>query len=202
VVFAPSIMVIAFALVFPAELPDKTMVATMLLAARLRPLPVFLGVCAAFAVQCVIAVAFGGVLALLPRRVVAAVVAALFAAGAFVLLRQGFGRDHSSAGEDGKAAEAPVSRSFWGIAGTAFGVLFVAEFGDASQLATAALTAQYGTPLSVGVGAWLALVTVATIAVLVGKRVGERLPKRLLQRVAGVAFAVFSLLAAAEAIFG
>jgi hypothetical protein len=64
----------AFLLVFVVELPDKTMVATLILTTRYRGLPVFVGVSAAFAVQCVIAVAFGALLTLLPDRVVAAVV--------------------------------------------------------------------------------------------------------------------------------
>jgi Ca2+/H+ antiporter, TMEM165/GDT1 family len=197
-------MLIAFALVFPVELPDKTLVATVLLAARLRPLPVFAGVSSAFAVHCVIAVAFGGVLTLLPPRVVAAVVGLLFGVGAFVLLREGFGREDASGRERGEVIEATSrsSASFWRIAATAFGVLFVAEFGDASQLATAALTARYEAPLSVGLGAFVALVTVAAIAVLVGKRVGDRLPKRILQRAAGMVFAVFALLALGEAVLG
>jgi len=240
-----TVLLIAFALVLPVELPDKTLVATMLLAARYRPLPVFVGVCWAFAVQCVIAVAFGGLLTLLPPRVVAAVVTLLFAVGAVVLLREGFGprgaaepdglrgaaepdglrgaaEPGATAGVDGifgvdgasnvnglhgsggiaDATRPAVARSSRRIAITAFGVLFVAEFGDASQLATAALTARYGAPLSVGLGAWLALVSVAAIAVLIGKRVGDRLPRHLFQRVAGGVFAVLALLAATEVATG
>ena len=196
-----SVLLIAFGLVFPVELPDKTLIATVLLAARYRPLPVFVGVCCAFAVQCVIAVAFGGVLTLLPSRVVAAVVAVLFGIGAVVLLREGFGRSDSDEDEDRLDDAAPVVvRSSRRIAATAFGVLFVAEFGDASQLATAALTARYGAPLSVWLGSWLALVSVAAIAVLVGKRVGDRLPRQLFQRVAGFLFTALALWAAGEAV--
>lgn len=194
-------LLIAYGLVFPVELPDKTLVATVLLAGRYRPLPVFVGVCGAFAVQCVIAVAFGGVLTLLPPRVVAAVVAVLFAVGAVVLLREGFGRHDDDEVAAGRMAGG-TAQSFPRIAATAFSVLFLAEFGDASQLATAALTARYGMPVSVWLGAWLALVSVAAIAVLVGKRVGDRLPRRLFQRVAGGVFTVFAVLAAAEAATG
>jgi putative Ca2+/H+ antiporter (TMEM165/GDT1 family) len=201
VTLSPTVVLIAFGLVFPVELPDKTLVATVLLAARYRPLPVFVGVCCAFAVQCVIAVAFGGLLTLLPQRLVAALVAVMFGIGAVALLREGFGRqDADEPDATADAARPAVARSFPRIAITAFGVLFVAEFGDASQLAIAALTARYGAPLSVGIGAWLALVSVAAIAVLVGKRAGDRLPRRLFQRVAGGVFAVLALLAATEAL--
>src|SRR5215216_2825511 len=98
-VLSPIIMLIAFGLVFPVELPDKTLIATVLLAARYRPLPVLVGVCCAFAVQCVIAVTFGGALTLLPPRAVAAIVAMLFGVGAVVLLREGFGRHRDGAEE-------------------------------------------------------------------------------------------------------
>lgn len=193
---SPSVMGVAFALVLPVELPDKTLVATMLLAARYRPAPVFVGVCAAFAVQCVISVAFGSVLTLLPERAVTAVVAVMFAAGAFVVLRESFRPDHP----DDADADGDRRRSTSAVrsAAIAFGVLFAAEFGDASQLATAALTARYGAPLSVGLGAWLALVTIAAVAVLVGGRLGNRLPRRGLQRAAGLVFVVFAAIAAVE----
>jgi Ca2+/H+ antiporter, TMEM165/GDT1 family len=191
-----SVLGVAFALVLPVELPDKTLVATVLLSTRYRPGPVFVGVCLAFAVQCVIAVAFGSVLTLLPSRVVAGVVAVMFAIGAFVLLRESMAADEeeSASGDVDGRPTGPL-RS----AAISFGVLFAAEFGDASQLATAALTARYGEPFSVGLGAWLALVTIAAIAVLIGGRLGHRLPRRGLQRVCGIVFLVFAGLAAVEA---
>lgn len=189
----------AFGLVFVVELPDKTLVATLILTTRYRAWPVFLGVSAAFAVQVVIAAAFGGVLTLLPDRVVAAVVAALFGIGAALLLREGFSnQDEDVLDEAGPSV--PVS--FWRAALTSFGVLFAAEWGDASQIATAALSAKYAQPVWVGLGAWVALVSVAGIAVLIGTKIAERIKPHLIQRVAGVVFAGFALLAAYQAIFG
>ena len=61
-----ALAVTAFALIFPAELPDKTFIATLVLSTRFRQWPVWLGVSSAFAVQVVIAVTAGGLLALLP----------------------------------------------------------------------------------------------------------------------------------------
>jgi len=181
----------AFAVVFLVELPDKTMVATLVLTTRYRAWPVFTGVVLAFAVQSVVAAAFGSALTLLPDRVVAGVVALLFGVGAFMLLREGFSRDDDSADEAGARADEP----FWRAALTSFGVLFAAEWGDASQLATAGITARYGTPFAVGLGAWLALVAVAGLAVLVGRKLAGRLPTHWIQRVAGVLFAGFGLVA-------
>ncbi len=192
-VISPVLVATAFALVLPVELPDKTLLATLLLSTRYRPWPVFFGVIAAFAVQCVIAVAFGSVLTLLPDRAVSGVVATLFGVGAVVLLRAGFAR---SAQSDQVELEIPPEQhSRWRTGLISFGVLFAAEWGDASQLATAALTARYSAPVSVGLGSWLALVVVAAVAVLVGGSVRDRLPRRWLQRVAGLVFAVFAMLA-------
>jgi putative Ca2+/H+ antiporter (TMEM165/GDT1 family) len=186
----------AFALVFVVELPDKTLVATLILTTRYRALPVFVGVVAAFAVQVVIAAAFGGVLTLLPERAVAGVVALLFGIGAFLLLREGFGEDDQ---EDGPKETAATS-GFARIALTSFGVLFAAEWGDASQIATAGLSARYGEPVFVAIGAFLALVTVAGIAVLVGRKIADRIRPKIVQRVAGVVFVGFAVFALYQAV--
>lgn len=184
--FSLLAMAVAFAVVVPVELPDKTLIATLILTTRYRGQPVFVGVCAAFAVQCVVATAFGSVLSLLPAALVGGVVALLFGIGAFMLLREGFSRN-DTIDEDGDPAGPPAT--FWQAALTSFGVLFVAEWGDASQLATAALTARYGAPVSVGIGSFLALVSIAGVAILAGRKIRERIPTAMIQRVAGFLFA-------------
>ncbi|MBV8932375.1 MAG: TMEM165/GDT1 family protein [Kutzneria sp.] len=194
------VLLTAFAVVFAVELPDKTLVATLVLTTRYRAAAVFSGVCAAFLVQCVVAVTFGDLLTLLPDRMVAGVVALLFGLGAVMLLREGF-----TAANDNSQIVATVGIgkvSFRRAALTCFGVLFAAEWGDASQLATAGLTARYGQPVLVGLGAWLALVGVAGVAVLVGRKIRNRFKPHLVQRVAGVLFGAFALLAAGEAVLG
>src|SRR4051794_28496676 len=78
----------AFATIFVSELPDKTMVATIILTTRYRrPLPVWLGAVAAFTVHVVVAVLAGKLISLPPPRPVQLAVAALFALGAVVLFR-------------------------------------------------------------------------------------------------------------------
>ncbi|MDQ3887589.1 MAG: TMEM165/GDT1 family protein [Actinomycetota bacterium] len=196
---SPALLGTVFLLVLPAELPDKTMFATLLLTTRYRPWPVFVGSAAAFAVQCVIAVAAGSVLTLLPTRAVAAVVALLFAIGSVLLFRNSLNHGSKDSAVD-TVSDQDVSAVR--IMGISFGLLFAAEWGDASQLATAALTARSGDPLTVGIGSWLALVTVAGIAVLVGNRISEHLPSRWLQRTAAVLFAAFAMFAAYEAVLG
>ncbi len=75
----PGIILTVFALVFVAELPDKTMIATLIMGSRYRPVLVWLGASLAFFIHAVIAVAVGQLLQLLPHRWIEAVTALLFA---------------------------------------------------------------------------------------------------------------------------
>jgi len=192
---------IAFGVIVLVELPDKTLVATLVLSTRYRPRPVLVGVAAAFAVQCAIAAAAGGVITLLPRRAVEAVVAALFAVGAVLLIRESF----QSHDDDVELAEQREAAGFGRVVLTSFGVLFAAEWGDASQIATAGLVARHRGvehALATAAGAWVALVAVAVLATVVGKLVVRRVPLHLVHRAAGVLFAVFAVIAAIAAVRG
>jgi putative Ca2+/H+ antiporter (TMEM165/GDT1 family) len=192
-----AVFAIAFAAILLVELPDKTMVATLVLSTRYRRRPVLAGAAAAFAVQCVVAVTAGGLLHLLPHRILEATVALLFAVGAVLLFRESVSTE-----DDQLETPAEAGLSDRRIFGISFGVLFAAEWGDASQLATAGLVARYGQPVATGLGAFLALVGVAALAVLIGKAILRRVPLELVHRVAAAAFAVFAVIAAVAAIRG
>lgn len=196
-----AVFAIAFVAILLVELPDKTMVATLVLSTRYRRRPVLVGVAAAFAVQCAVAVTAGGLLHLLPHRVLEAVVALLFAVGAVLLFRESVNTDEDVAGlRAGTPEDSGLSdRRIFGIS---FGVLFAAEWGDASQLATAGLVARYGQPVAIGLGAFLALVGVAALAMVIGKVILRRVPLQLVHRIAAAMFALFAVLAAAAAIRG
>ena len=77
----------AFALIFPVEFPDKTFIATLVLATRFRPLLAWIGVTSAFLVQTTIAVTAGALLTALPTLPVQIASAVLFLIGGFILLR-------------------------------------------------------------------------------------------------------------------
>ncbi|HEY6532517.1 MAG TPA: TMEM165/GDT1 family protein [Acidimicrobiales bacterium] len=193
----PVTAVTAFLAVFPAELPDKTMFATVVMTARFgRPRLVWFGATLAFAVQVAIAVAIGSVLSLLPDRPVRLAVAALFATGAVILWRDD--------GDEEGDATTSAARSFpaWRVVGTVFGVVFLAEWGDLTQLATASLAASTGDPLAVYIGSLAALSAVAAIAAIAGQALLRVLPERVLRRVAAGIFAVLALVALVEAIRG
>ena len=156
-----------FAVIFVGELPDKTMLASLVLATRGRPAAVWLGSAAAFVVHVVIATTLGTVLfRLLPPRAVDAVVAAIFLVGAGIAAADAI-REYRHRGQP-EPPEIPPSRP-GRIAVTAFTVIFVAEWGDLTQLLTANLAAHYHDPLSVATGAVLALWTASAIAVTSGK---------------------------------
>ncbi|MCC9741852.1 TMEM165/GDT1 family protein [Streptomyces sp. MNU89] len=185
---------LVFGVVFLAELPDKTALAGLLLGTRYRASYVFAGVAAAFLVHVVLAVAAGSVLTLLPQRIVQAVVGVLFLVGAAVLL---FRKDGDEGGE--KSAE-PGGQSFWKVSGAGFTLILAAEFGDLTQIMTANLAARYDDPLSVGIGAVLALWAVAGIGILGGRTLMKYVPLRLITKVAAtvmLALAAFSLYEAA-----
>jgi putative Ca2+/H+ antiporter (TMEM165/GDT1 family) len=178
----------AFVTVFPAELPDKTMVATIVLVTRYRrPLPVWTGAVSAFAVHVAVAVAAGKLLSLLPDTPVAIAVATMFAIGAILLFRAA-----RAGGDDVEEGVAEVTSTAWGAVAGSFGLILLAEWGDLTQLATASLAASSGAPVATGIGAWLALASVAAIAVVSGRQLVARFP---LSKINYVGAAVFAALA-------
>jgi Ca2+/H+ antiporter, TMEM165/GDT1 family len=177
----------AFALIFPVELPDKTFVASLVLATRYRPVPVWIGVSAAFFVQSLVAVTAGGLLSLLPHPVVSAAAGLLFLSGATILWRGAADADVEASEEEAEAAAQATADVTWlRAAGTSFGVLFLAEWGDLSQLLTAGLAARYHDPVSVFVGSWLALVVVAALAVVLGRTLMRFVRLATIRRVGAV----------------
>jgi putative Ca2+/H+ antiporter (TMEM165/GDT1 family) len=200
----PATVVTAFATIFVAELPDKTMLATIVLSARFkRPFPVWIGAALALTVQMFIAVTAGRLLSLLPDRVVSIAAAVLFGVGAALLWRSAGDQEEDDGATDVLDAEpaGAAPTAWWRVSATVFGVVFLAEWGDLTQLATASLAAK-GNALSVFVGATLAMITVAAIGVVAGRALLRVLPERVLRKVAAVIFAVLAVLAVAAAVRG
>ena len=196
-----TVVATAFALIFPVELPDKTFVATLVLATRYRPLLVWIGVSAAFFVQCLVAVVAGGLLSLLPSAVVGAVAGALFLVGAVVLWRGAASADEDEAAEEeAVASKATADVHGFRVVATSFAVLFLAEWGDLSQLLTAGLAARYEDPVSVFTGSWLALVTVAALAVLLGRTLLRFVRLSTIRRVGAVVCLVLACVAAYDVV--
>jgi putative Ca2+/H+ antiporter (TMEM165/GDT1 family) len=156
-----AVVVAVFPVIFLGELPDKTMLASLVMATRGRPRSVWLGAAAAFLVHVVIATTIGVALfRILPSTVLDVVVALMFLAGGIYALREG-------TKDEEELIEHEVTSHT--IATTAFLVIFIAEWGDLTQILTANLAAHYHDALSVGIGATLALWSVAAIAVIGGQ---------------------------------
>ena len=151
------------------------------------PATVFAGVAAAFAVHVGLAIAAGSLLALLPHRPLEIVVAVLFAAGAVLLLR---GRHEKDSDEHVEMYSREPG--FWRVAWMSFGIIIVAEFGDLTQVATATLAARYNDPLSVGVGALLALWAVAGVAIAGGRGLLKLIPLAWITRIAAAVMLVLA----------
>ncbi len=138
------------------------MFASLVLSSKGRPSSVWLGAAAAFLVHVVIAITVGvGLFHLLPQRAVEGVVAVLFLIGAALAFRESTKADEELVQEEVAAHGKTVT--------TAFRVIFIAEWGDLTQILTANLAAHYRSPFSVGIGATLALWAVAAIAVIGGR---------------------------------
>lgn len=196
-----AVTLATFAVILPVELPDKTFVATLVLATRYRPLPTWIGVGLAFGVQSLVAVTFGGLIARLPERPVTLVAGLLFAVGAVVLWRGAAKADEEEV-ETEHEFEGKLRTGVHGLraVGASFLVLFVAEWGDLSQLLTAGLVVRYKDPVSVFVGAWAALLLISGIGALLGRALLARMRLSTVRRIGGGVCAVLAavtLLAAA-----
>jgi putative Ca2+/H+ antiporter (TMEM165/GDT1 family) len=185
----------AFLLIVPVELPDKTFIATLVLSTRYRPLQAWLGAALAFAVQSLIAVAFGGLLAQLPQRPVTALAGLLFLGGAVVLWR-GAAEADTEEQQTERDVESKLSGGATGLraVGASFVVLFLAEWGDLSQLLTAGLVVRYRDPVSVFIGSWTALLLVSGIGALVGRALLKRMRLSTIRRVGAVVCAILAVL--------
>jgi putative Ca2+/H+ antiporter (TMEM165/GDT1 family) len=197
-VFDIAVIATVFGLIFVGELPDKTAVAGLVLGTKYPWRWAFAGIAAAFLTHVVIAVTAGSLLTLLPHRAVESVVAVLFLLGAVLIWREG--RDDEAEDADVMSAGA-VSTSvgrrkgpgadatpagFWKVASLGYGMIFLAEWGDLTQILTANLAAKYHNPLSVGIGAVLGLWSVGLLAILGGKTLLRFLPMKWITRAAAV----------------
>lgn len=186
-----SLLVIGtvFVLVFLAELPDKTALASLVLGTRYRPIYVFTGAASAFVVHVALAIVAGRLLALLPHRALEAVVAGLFIIGAILLLR---GRPDEEEEEDLDIKEG-TEPTFFRVSSTAFLVILVAEFGDLTQILTANLAARYHDFIpSVAIGAVLGLWAVAGLAIVGGRSLLRVVPLVVVTRIAAAIMLVLA----------
>jgi len=175
---------IALGVVFVAELGDKSQLIALTFAARGRPLAVLGGIAVAVAVLQAIAVGVGAAVAeALPERSIEIAGGVAFFAFALWSLRD----------DDDEDVDVVVPRSAVRIAMAAGSAFFLAELGDKTQLATLTLASANGA-LGTWVGAVIGEVAADALAVVVGSKLGARLPERAMRLASAAAFAVFGVL--------
>jgi putative Ca2+/H+ antiporter (TMEM165/GDT1 family) len=163
----PVVIGLTFVAIFVVELPDKTFLATLVLATKYRPILVWIGVGLAFLVQTTVAVLLGHAVSFLPEEVVQAAAGVMFLVGAVILIREG--RSHQEAAASDEEIETKAVHG-WRAILASFLVLFAAEWGDLSQLLTISLVAKYEEPVAVFIGALAALLLVSGLAVVAGRQ--------------------------------
>jgi putative Ca2+/H+ antiporter (TMEM165/GDT1 family) len=188
-----------FGVMFLAELPDKTMIATVLMGSRSRASAVWLGASAAFLIHMGLAAIAGHFLSLLPHRAVEAVVTVLFLGGAAFLL---FVPESEQIEEAEEEAEAEHAGAFLKVAATAFGVILIGEFGDLTQILAANFVAHSHEPWTVFAAGSLALISVAALGAFGGRALLRVLPLSRIRKAGGVLLALFGLYTLYQLAFG
>lgn len=186
-----SISGASFLLIFLAEFGDKSQLVCMTLAAKHRPWPVLLGAVTAFAILNLLAVIFGTVIAAwIPAFWLALIVAVLFAFFGIQSLLFDDNDDEDSEQE---------RRSSHSVFTTALVMIFVAEFGDKTQLAVAGLASTYH-GLPVWLGSTMALLATTALGVIAGQRLLKHLRLALIHKISGLLFLLLAAMAFYQAL--
>ena len=173
-----SLIAATFGIIFLAELPDKTMISSVIMGSKLVPQRVFIGASLAFLLQVILAVTVGGLVARVPRRPLDLTVGFVFLIGAGLILREIL---KNTVQEEESLAKSASREGFLPQVLLAFGVTFIGEFGDLTQIATANLAAKTADPLSVGIGSYLGLLAITTLGIYFGSRVLSKVPIKAVQ---------------------
>ena len=183
----------AFAVVFVAELGDRTQLLLLALATRHRPAPVIGGLVVGYGVMTAVAVGLGAVVGTaLPERVVQVGSGLLFLGfAAWTLLA----RDD----EDGEDEDGPCARSQLGLMASIAGAVIVSEIGDKSMLATATL-ATAGATVATWLGATAGILAAGGLGVALGRVLGDRVDHRLLRWASAALFTVFGVVLLVRAV--
>ncbi|MGQ9517167.1 MAG: TMEM165/GDT1 family protein [Anaerolineae bacterium] len=190
----------AFSLLLLAELGDKTQLAVLTQVCKYRTvLPVFLGGLLALTLLTGIGVAFGQAVGLLlPADIIRRAAALLF-------LLMGLYLAYQMARQAGQSDSAPVCdtdviqppaerRREWAAFSSTFVLIFLAELGDKTQLASISLASKSSSPWMVFLGASLALSVVTAVGALFGQGLSRLVPERTLRFAAAAAFIVLGVL--------
>jgi putative Ca2+/H+ antiporter (TMEM165/GDT1 family) len=179
-----SALLLSFAVIFIAEMGDKTQLVAMMFALRYRWWVVLAAITAATTLVHVFSVAIGHYLgAALPTHLLGILAGAMFVFFGLWTLRG----DSLSDEEASKTQKATAPAFF--VVCSAF---FLAELGDKTMLATITLATSYGW-FGTWLGSTIGMVAADALAILVGRQLGRHLPERAIKYGAAVLFFVFGV---------
>ena len=190
-------------LIMLSELGDKTFFIAMILAMRHSRRLVYIGVVTALAAMTILSVFVGQIISLLPQSYIHYGEVLLFLGFGIKLLYDASQMPNDSCEEEVKEAslvveqaekELPAKATSLAIVLEAFGLTFIAEWGDRTQIATIALAAS-NNPYAVTVGAILGHAICAVIAVVGGRMIAGRISERIITAIGGSLFIVFGAIA-------
>ena len=182
--------VVSFAVIFVAELGDKSQLMALTFATRFKPWPVLIGITIATAVVHLVSVGVGyGLGAALPTGWISLVAGLAFLAFGAWTLRG----DRLTDEEQGKAERSTGSAIL-----AVGGAFFLAELGDKTMLATITLATQYGW-FGTWIGSTIGMVAADALAILVGRLLGRHLPEKIIKYGAAALFAIFGVWLIVEA---
>jgi putative Ca2+/H+ antiporter (TMEM165/GDT1 family) len=178
------------AVIFVAELGDKSQLMALTFASRFRTVPVLIGITVATALVHLASVGLGAALSVsIPTKPLEVVAGIAFIAFAAWTIRG----DELSDDDEAKAATIS-DRSVVIAVGTAF---FLAELGDKTMFATITLATTNGL-IGTWVGSTLGMVAADALAIVVGRSLGARLPEKTIRYGASALFVVFGLILIVE----
>jgi len=183
---------ISTAVIFIAELGDKSQLMALTFATRFKTVPVLIGITAATAIVHAFSVGVGAALgASIPTRPITIVAAIAFIGFGLWTLRG----DELSDKDEALAAAIPTRHAIMAV-GTAF---FLAELGDKTMLATITLATKEGL-FGTWAGSTVGMVAADALAIIAGRQLGTRLPERTIKIGAATAFFAFAALLLFEAL--
>ena len=167
-----AVLLATYAAVFLAEIVgDKLLYTTGILATRYRPVPIMIGITAAFMAKMAVAVVVGGAIARLPRPIVATVTAISFLGIAWTLWRKPMKSDQPKVKKEEALSKGAL---------VAFAAVFLSEWGDIGQVTAATMAARFpSSPIVVWLGAVAAMVTKGILAAFLGAGVRQWIRDRI-----------------------
>ena len=182
---------VSFAVIFVAELGDKSQLMALTFATRFKTWPVLIGITIATAVVHLVSVGVGyGLGAALPTGWISLIAALAFLAfGAWTLRGDRLSEDEKN------KAERSTGSAILAVGGA----FFLAELGDKTMLATITLATQYGW-FGTWIGSTVGMVAADALAILVGRLLGRHLPEKAIKYGAAALFAIFGIWLLVEAI--